>query len=203
MKVVKTLLAALALSLTLAAPGARASDYPPDYAFCNMTDSVTSGPFEIIRKTTRLPGRGSTLTVAYRGYLRGLYPDNEIRIYVSLNGQNPQPITGNATLQASAGSYNDAYILLNANVRSCQKCLAYMTTWQRCMDHLAAGNPEGQWVCEQPSALENHMFTWAFDANYGLNAWDVYVAAESHGQWDSNFGANYYGRLPARTSCTW
>lgn len=199
MKTVKTFLAALALLLPVTQ--AQASDYPPDYAVCSVTDSVTTGPFELIRHTSRLPGKQATLTVSYRGYLRSKYSDNQIHLYVSLNGQNPLPPTGSATLQASAGANNDAYIFLNAGQRNCSKCMAYMTTWPECMAFLAAGNYEGQWLCVQPSALESHMFYWAFDSYGYQNAWDIYVAAEANGEWDSNLGANYYGRLPARSSC--
>lgn len=202
MKITKMLLAALALALILPVAQAQASDYPPDYAICNVTDSVTSGPFQIIRNTTRVPGRGATLTVSYRGYLRNKYPDSQIKIYVSLNGNNPQPILGTPMMQAYSGTNNDAYIYLNAGPRACSKCMAYMASgWPECQAFLAAGNYEGQWLCVQPSALENHMFQWAFDTNSYQNAWDVYVAAEANGEWDSNYGANYYGRLPAKTSC--
>ncbi len=204
MKTVKMLLAAVTMALVLPAAQAQASNYPPDYPVCNVTDKVTSGPFEIIRNTKRLPGRGSSLTISYRGYLRSKYPDNQIKIYVSLNGQNPQPVLGTPLIQASAGSNGDAYIYLNAGVRNCQMCQAYMASgWPECKAHLDAGNPEGQWLCQQPSALENHMFYWAFDQNGYLNAWDVSVAAEANGEWDSNMGANYYGRLPARMSCSY
>jgi len=39
------------------------------------------------------------------------------------------------------------------------------------------------------------VFYWAFNEQYRQNAWDIHVAAESHGQWDSNWGNNYYGRF--------
>jgi hypothetical protein len=204
MTLMKTLLAALAMALLIPAAQAQASNYPPDYPVCNVTDKVVSGPFEIIRNSTRIPGRGSTLTVAYRGFLRGKYPDSQIKIYVSLNGQNPQPVLGTPMLQANTGTNNDAYIYLNAGPRNCRMCMAYMADgWPECKAFLAAGNSEGQWLCTQPSALENHMFYWAFDQNGYLNAWDVYVAAEANGEWDSNNGANFYGRLPARMSCSY
>jgi hypothetical protein len=181
---------------------AQASNYPPDYATCDVTDTVTTGPFQLIRHTSRVPGKQVQLTVSYRGYLRSKYPDNQIHIYVSLNGQNPLPPTGSATIQASAGTNNDAYIYLNAGVRNCQMCFAYMaSSWPECKAFLDAGNYEGQWLCQQPSALENHMFYWAFDQNLNQNAWDIYVAAEANGEWDSNGGANFYGRLPARSVC--
>ncbi|UQA59328.1 hypothetical protein [Polyangium aurulentum] len=53
----------------------------------------------------------------------------------------------------------------------------------------------GTWVCVQPNATEQHVFHWAFNEQYRQNAWDIYVAAESHGQWDSNWGNNDYGRF--------
>lgn len=204
MKSVKMLLAALALALVLPAAPAVASNYPPDYPTCNMTDRVTSGPFELIRHTTRIPGHGSTLTISYRGYLRSKYSDNQIKFYVRLNGQDPQPILGTPMLQASAGSNGDAYVYLNAGVRSCSMCMEYLAdSWPECKAFLDAGNYGGQWLCQQPSALENHMFYWAFNEYGGLNAWDVFVAAEANGEWDSNFGMNYYGRLPERQYCSY
>ncbi len=193
MKLLNTLTAALALALLLPMSQAQASDYPPNYPVCNVTDSKTTGPFEVIRRTTKLPGRFATLTVAYRGYLRGLYPDNQISLFVMLNGQY-------VTLQASAGSNNDAYVYLDAGPRNCGKCMRYMNT-PLCNAHFAAGGQEGVWVCEQPTATENHLFLYGWDQYGNENAWDVYVAATANGQWDSNSGANYYARLPARTSC--
>jgi hypothetical protein len=201
MKVAKMLLAALALVLSV--PGeSHASNYPPDYPVCNMRDSVTSGPFEIIRHTTMIPSRQSSLTVSYRGYLRGKYADNQIKLYVSLNGQNPQPILGTPMLQARQGSYNDAYVYLHAGRHSCYMCTWYSGS-RECQDYLAAGGQAGVWMCQEPGALENHMFQWAFDPYGYLNAWDVSVAAEANGEWDSNFGMNYYGRLPERRSCAY
>lgn len=200
MKIVKTLLAALALALILPAARAQASDYPPDYAICDVSDvkdALPAGPFKVIRRITKVPGRGVTLTVTYNGYLRTKYPDSQIKLYVSLNGQNPLQIN-QPLIQANTGTNNDAYIYLNAGPRDCGKCMSYMTTWQQCQDFLAAGNYEGQWLCTQPSALENHMFYFAFDLNNYLNAWDVYVAAEANGEWDSNMGANYYARFEPR-----
>jgi hypothetical protein len=194
MKTLKTLLCALVLALVLPATRGEASDYPPDYPICNVRDSVRTGPFEVIRDTTRLPGKQATLTVTYNGYLRNHFADSQIRLYVRLNGQD-------AMVQAAAGSNSNAYVYLNAGLRNCRKCVAYMASgWPECQAHLAAGNPEGQWLCQQPSALEQHIFYWAFDANLYQNAWDIFVAAEAGGQWDSNFGGNYYARLPPRSS---
>ncbi|MFP2906331.1 hypothetical protein ACLESD_14955 [Pyxidicoccus sp. 3LFB2] len=193
MKFLTTLTAALALALFLSATQAQASDYPPNYPVCNSTDSRTVGPFEIIRRATKLPGRYATLTVAYRGYLRNLYADNQISIFVKLNGQY-------VTLQASSGTNNDAYIYLDAGQRNCTKCFVYMNT-PLCNAHFAAGGQEGVWVCQQPSATESHLFLYGWDSNGYMNAWDIEVAATANGQWDSNGGANFYTRLPARTSC--
>ena len=186
------LVAVLALSLLLPV-AARASDYPPDYPICSVDDVYAAGPFEVIRHTSRLPGKLSTLTISYRGFLRGLYPDSQIQFYVQLNGQG-------AMLQAAAGTHDDAYVFLNAGPRGCAKCMRYMTT-PLCLAHFAAGGQEGVWVCEQPNAVESHLFTYAFDANLNQNAWEVYVAATAGGQWDSNLGANYRAWLPPRTSC--
>ncbi|HZI12638.1 MAG TPA: hypothetical protein VE153_19805 [Myxococcus sp.] len=193
MKLLNPLAAALALALLLPGVRAEASDYPPDYPVCNSTDSKVTGPFEVIRRTTKLPGRYSTLTVAYRGYLRTKYRDDQISIFVKLNGQY-------STIKASAGSNNDAYIYLNGGQRNCTKCFRYMDT-PTCNAHFAAGGQEGVWVCQQPSALEQHMFLYAWDPYGNLNAWDIQVAATANGEWDSNSGANFYARLPARTSC--
>jgi hypothetical protein len=198
MKIAKLLLAALALALIPAAQ-VQASNYPPDYAICNVTDTVTAQPagaFQLIRRITKVPGRGVSLTVSYRGYLRNKYPDSQIKIYVSLNGNNPLPVLGTPMIQASTGSNGDAYVYLHAGPRNCGMCMSYMAdSWPECKAFLDAGNHEGQWLCQQPSALENHMFQWAFDSNNYLNAWDISVAAEANGEWDSNFGANYFGRF--------
>lgn len=193
MKLSQTFLAVLALSLLLPVSSARASDYPPDYPICSVYDSATTGPFEVIRHTRRLPGRLATLTVAYRGYLRGLYPDNQISIYIQLNGRQQ-------TLAASAGTNNDAYVLLNAGPRACIKCMRYQNLPQ-CAEHFANGGQDGVWVCQQPTAVESDLFFYAFDSNGNQNAWDISLAATSHGQWDSNMGNNYFARLPARSSC--
>jgi hypothetical protein len=193
MKLLNTLAAALSLALLLNSTPAAASDYPPDYPVCNVNDTKTVGPFEVIRHTSKLPGRFATLTVSYRGYLRTKYRDDQISIFVKLNGQY-------ATIPASAGTNSDAYIYLNAGPRNCTKCMRYMNT-PLCNAHFAAGGQEGVWVCEQPSALENNIFLYGWDQYGNENAWDIYVAATANGEWDSNSGANFYARLPARTSC--
>ncbi|MFP2929199.1 hypothetical protein ACLESO_29155 [Pyxidicoccus sp. 3LG] len=193
MKLLNTLIAALALALLLPVSQAEASDYPPDYAVCNVTDSKLVSPFEVIRHTTKLPGRFATLTVSYRGYLKNKYPADQIYLFVKLNNQY-------ATLKASAGTNNDVYVYLNAGPRNCGKCMRYMNT-PLCNAHFAAGGQEGVWVCEQPSATENHIFLYGWDQYGNQNAWDLYVAATANGEWDSNTGANFYARLPARSSC--
>ncbi|QSQ13020.1 hypothetical protein [Myxococcus landrumensis] len=193
MKLSQTFLAAFALSLLLPLSAARASDYPPDYPICSVYDSATTGPFEVIRHTRRLPGRLATLTVAYRGFLRGLYPDTDISLYIQLNGRQQ-------LIQARAGTNNDAYVFLDAGPRSCGKCMRYMNT-PLCNAHFEAGGQEGVWVCAQPTPVESDLFFYAFDANGNQNAWDISLAATAHGQWDSNLGSNYFARLPARSSC--
>lgn len=193
MKPTQTLLATLALCLLFPLASAHASDYPPDYPICSVYDSATTGPFEVIRHTRRLPGRLATLTVSYRGFLRGLYPDNEISIYIQLNGRQE-------TLAASAGTHSDAYVFLDAGPRACTKCMRYLNT-PLCNAHFEAGGLEGVWVCQQPSAVENNLFFYAFNNNGNQNAWDISLAATSHGQWDSNLGNNYFAQLPARSSC--
>ncbi|MCP3104387.1 hypothetical protein LZ198_36540 [Myxococcus sp. K15C18031901] len=185
---------AVVLALSLLSPVvASASDYPPDYPICSVDDTVVTGPFEVIRHTSRLPSKLSTLTLSYRGYLRGLYPDSQIQFWVQLNGRTE-------LLSASAGTHDDAYVFLNAGPRGCTKCMRYLNT-PLCNAHFAAGGQEGVWVCEQPNAVESNLFLYAFDTNLNLNAWDIYVAATAGGQWDSNLGANYFARLPARSSC--
>jgi hypothetical protein len=116
--------------------------------------------------------------VAYRGYLRSWFPDNEINIYVRLNGEG-------AFLPASAGSSNDAYIYVSNAPRDCVLCGGYP---------YPPGCNGSTWVCNEPSQTEEQLFFWAYD-QYSMNAWDIEVAAESHGFWDSNYGANYDARF--------
>ncbi|MBZ4419361.1 hypothetical protein [Myxococcus sp. RHSTA-1-4] len=193
MMLLKTFAVALSLALLLPATRAEASDYPPDYAICHLFDTKTAGPFEIIRETTKLPGRYATLTVSYRGYLRGKYRDDQISIFVKLNGNY-------VTVPASAGSNNDAYIFLNAGPRNCTKCMRYMNT-PLCNAHFAAGGQEGVWVCEQPTATESHVFFYGWDPYGNQNLWNIEVAATANGEWDSNSGANFSTSLTPRTSC--
>jgi hypothetical protein len=188
MKLLNTLAIALTLTLLLPAVRGEASNYPPDYAVCNVYDTQTTGPFEVIRHTTKLPGRYATLTVAYRGYLRGRYPDNQISIFVKLNGQY-------TVLPALSGANNDAYILLNAGPRACFMCTNY-TNAPGCSE-----SNYGQWVCSWPTATESHVFLYGWNELYQQNVWEIEVAATANGEWDSNYGNNFYAQLPARSSC--
>ena len=170
-----TLAAALPLALALVAitSDSAASNYPPSYDYCGPTRTEFTGPFELVQNPIRTDA--ASLTVAYRGYLRSWFPDNEINIYVRLNGND-------AFLPASAGSNSDAYIHVSNAPRDCALCGGYPYP------------PEcngGTWICNQPSATEEDLFFWAYD-QYSMNDWDIEVAAESHGYWDSNYGANYY-----------
>jgi hypothetical protein len=180
----KVLAAALPLSLALAAvtSDAAASNYPPSYNYCGPTTTAYSGPFELIQDPVRTDS--ANLTVAYRGYLRGWFPDNEINIYVRLNGND-------AFLPAASGSNGDAYIFVSNAPQDCALCGGYPYP------------PEcngSTWVCSEPTATEEHLFFWAYN-EYSMNAWDIEVAAESHGYWDSNYGANYHAHFDARLSC--
>ena len=175
----KTLAAALplAIALTAIASDSAASNYPPSYDYCGPTRTNYSGPFEVIQNPIRTDAAG--LTVAYRGYLRSWFPDNEINIYIRLNGND-------AFLPASAGSNSDAYVYVSNAPRDCWMCGGPPYTPE-------CGNP-GSWVCSQPSETEEDLFYWAY-GQYSMNAWDIEVAAESHGYWDSNYGYNYYTRF--------
>lgn len=182
-----------ALTLLAAPPAAEASNYPPDYDFCGPSDTVYTGPFELIRDT--LDVYHAKLTVAYDGYLRDYYPDNEINIYIWLNGND-------AFLPASAGAYDDAYIFLNAGPRGCVWCSPGGVNQPSVCDGLQYPQySSGKYVCADPSSVEQHLFSWAFGAGGVQNAWDIYVAAESHGSWDSNYGSNFYARFEPRVSC--
>jgi hypothetical protein len=166
-----TLASLAALLLTAVTFEALASNYPPDYNACGQMEMVSTGPFDVIRHVASIQHENVALTVAYDGYLRDFYPDNEINIYVRLNGHD-------AFVPASAGVNNDAYIHLSSGPRNCQCC------WSS---------------CDGPTATEEHLFFWALHGHYQVNAWDVFVAAESHGWWDSNFGANFYARFEPAT----
>ena len=187
MKPILLAVAAASLSLSaLAASDAQASNYPPSYDACNRYDDVYNGPFEVVRDGVR--DGHDKLTVAYRGYLRQSFPDNEINIYIRLNGND-------AFLPASAGSNGDAYIYLDSGPRACVWCNNGTNYYSQCDGITFPLYSSGQWVCVDPSATEDHLFYWAYDQSNHVNAWDIEVAAESHGYWDSNWSSNYDFRL--------
>ncbi|MFO0587116.1 MAG: hypothetical protein U0441_06250 [Polyangiaceae bacterium] len=186
--------AACALVAVSVTEDSGASFYPPDYPMCSARDTQTTGPFELIKDTKNPYGHNAQLTVSYRGYLRAYYPDNEIHLYIRLNGSD-------IFVNASQGANNDAYVYLNAGPRACLICPSYYGPSTTCDTYLANGGSPGNWACEGPSADEQDIFFWAFNDYSGQNAWDIEVAAESHGQWDSNWGWNYHGRFEPRTSC--
>lgn len=192
----KTLAAALPLSLALSAvprEGA-ASNYPPSYDYCGPTATAHTGPFEVLQDPVR--SDAAKLTVAYRGYLRAYYPDHEINLYVRLNGSD-------AFLPASAGAHGDAYVLVSNAPRDCAWCSPPPDDagLRVCGGAPLPPGSSGTWVCNEPTALEEDLFLWAYDEYGRMNAWDIEVAAESHGLWDSNLGANYAARFEARSSC--
>lgn len=181
------------LCATLGASVASASWYPPNYPICSARDAKTTGPFEVIRDTTRYDRNGVSLTIAYRGFLLSRFPANQINFYVRLNGND-------ILIPAQAGSYGDAYVYLRAGARDCSICQEYLrATWPACDAFLTAGNSP-DWLCANPTADEAELFTWAFNGSQ-TNAWDIEVAAESHGQWDSNYGRNFKTRLDPRSGC--
>jgi len=185
MKTLKTLalslLASAALVTALPTTEAVASNYPPSYVSCGTVDSITTGPFELLKHTLSLSGRRARLTVAYRGYLRDWYPDHEINLWIRLNGHD-------VFVPAQAGTHNDAYVMFDSGPRDC--------VWT------TPPNTSGVWVCNNPTPTEANLFFWAFNEWGGQNAWDIEVAAESHGQWDSNWGSNFHGRFEPRNSCS-
>lgn len=190
-----TLLGACLLALALPALPAHASNYPPDYPICSVDDFVTTGPFELIKRTVDPYDEHARLTVAYRGYLRDLYADHEINLWVRLNGND-------VFVPANAGSHDDAYALFDSGPRACVWCgpnMPYPSAG--CEDVVLPPQSSGVWSCQEPTATEQHLFFWAFDQWGNQNAWDIEVAAEAGGQWDSNWGANYYGRFEPRNSC--
>lgn len=195
------LAAALAVTAcsVFASTDSDASFYPPSYPMCSATDTVTTGPFELIKHTANpYSNHNSQLTVAYRGYLRNYYPDNEINFYVRLNGSD-------VFVPANAGTNNDAYAYFNAGPRDCAICSPPPYDYQNssiCTSYsFPAGGSGPVWVCNWPNATESELFYWAFNEAGYQNAWDIEVAAESHGYWDSNWGNNFYGRFEPRMSC--
>jgi hypothetical protein len=192
------ILAALSLGAVVVTGSSesRASNYPPDYPVCSSSETVTTGPFEIIRRTTNpYASHHANLTAAYRGYLRAWFPDDQIHIYINLNGND-------ALLTASSGSNNDAYVFLNAGLNSCYMCIGYQSApGSECQQYIAGGGTDGSWLCKQPTATETHMFLWAYSSYGAQNAWDIQVAAEAGGYWDSNYGQNFRARFEPRTTC--
>ena len=176
------------------------------WALCTMLYEAIAGEtpyageqgFGTLRAIIQDPVRSDAakLTVAYRGYLRDLYPDHEINLYIRLNGSD-------AFLPASAGAHGDAYVLVSNAPRDCRWCSPPPdASGQR----ICGGAPlpptsSGTWVCNEPTATEEDLFLWAYDHSGHMNAWDIEVAAESHGAWDSNLGSNYAARFEARSSC--
>jgi len=164
--------AAATSAALLAASPAGASNYPPDYDYCSLVETRTAGPFEIIRDWVQ-PDHAK-LTVSYRGYLQDYFADDEINIYIRLNGND-------AFLPASAGANGDAYIFLNSGPRNC---------------HMSGQD----WVCNWPTDIEEHIFFWGWNQST-VNAWDIELAAESNGWWDSNWGDNYDVRYEPILAC--
>lgn len=184
---------ALAFGLAFTATDADASNYPPDYPICSVTETLYSGPFEVIRRLIDPYDSHVQLTVAYDGYLRDEYADDEINVYIRLNGQD-------ALISAKAGTYDDAYIFLDSGPRACTWCANGNVPYNQpaCEGIVFGPYESGRWVCGQPTQVEQHMFYWAFN-NYGdLNAWDIELAAEANGEWDSNYGANFDVRFEPR-----
>lgn len=194
----KLFLLALPLALglsTLSPRGAEASNYPPSYSTCGAVDTVQTGPFELIKKSVDLYDAHAQLTIAYRGYLRDMYPDDEINFYVQLNGND-------AFIPASAGSYDDAYVMLDSGPRDCVWCgNGGFNPYSVCDGIQFPPYSSGQWVCNDMTPTEAELFYWAFNQYNQQNAWDIHVAAESHGYWDSNWGGNFYGRFEPRLAC--
>lgn len=189
--------ASLALAVVAAPADAAASNYPPDYPMCTATDSTHAGPFELIKTTTNPWGHHARLTIAYRGYLRDHFPDDQINFYVSLNGND-------VFVDASAGTHGDAYALFTAGPRNCMMCIDYQATpGSACAEHIAAGGSSGSWLCQYETPVEEELFYWAFNSYNQQNAWDIQVAAEANGWWDSDYGYNYHARFEPRTSCSY
>ncbi|EYF01720.1 hypothetical protein [Chondromyces apiculatus] len=184
----------LALTLTTLASTSDASNYPPSYDYCGRVDTALTGPFEIIRDHVDY-GDHMKLTVTYDGYLRDTFADEDINIYIRLNGHD-------AFIGANAGVNDDAYIFLDSGPRACFWCSPGGYNQNAACDEVEYPlYSSGMWLCSGPSPTEEHLFYWAFNEQGRLNAWDIEVAAEANGNWDSNYGSNYHARLEA-VSCT-
>jgi hypothetical protein len=173
--------AVVAAAALLAPAEASASNYPPDYDYCSARYTRTSGPFEFIQDWVQHDD--ANLTIAYRGYLRDHFADDEINFYVRLNGHD-------AFLPASPGANGDAYAIVRSGPYDCHYCVSYY-----------GGDCEGinGWVCSWPTATDDHLMFWAWNQS-SANAWDIEVAAEANGWWDSNWGQNYEARFE-QASC--
>ncbi|MCX4245002.1 hypothetical protein [Paraliomyxa miuraensis] len=199
MTIMRSILApALLAAALLPIPQAAASNYPPDYPTCGIDDYVTTGPFELIKETVD-HGTHVRLTVAYRGYLRNWYADDEISLWIRLNGND-------VFVPAAAGTHDDAYAFFDNGPRSCVWCAngqqgGYVPS--PCEGITFPPYSSGQWVCSDPTPTEQYLFSWSHDQYGNQNAWDIDVAAEANGEWDSNWGNNFYGRFEPRNSCNY
>ncbi|MBZ5711765.1 hypothetical protein [Nannocystis pusilla] len=180
------------LALGLASTSAQASNYPPDYDMCSLTETLYSGPFEVIRDFVDPWDQHYKLTIAYDGYLRDDHADDEINLYVALNGHD-------AMLEAFPGAHDDAYVLLDSGPRGCYWCPNGPHAPDYCDDVTFDPYQSGKWLCSEPTAVEQHLFYWAFDGLGGLNAWDIELAAEAGGEWDSDYGNNFAVRFEPRS----
>ena len=184
----------LALAAVTASSDGAASNYPPDYVTCSAIESITAGPFEIVRKTTSHLGHGARLSIVYRGPLRERSADDPLHFYVQLNGHD-------ILVEARRGA-RDARVTLIAGPRNCVLCVRYQGPWgSPCATSVASAEHSGTWLCEDESPEEEELFTWAYDAEGHQNAWDIELAAESSGSWDSNLGANYHARFEPVERC--
>lgn len=179
------------LALALTPTAAHASNYPPDYDICGVQETLYSGPFEVIRDFVDPWDQHYRLTVVYDGYLRDAHPDDEINLYVSLNGND-------AMIEALPGVHDDAYVLLDSGPRGCHYCANGWNPPGSCDGVVFAPQESGKWLCSGPTELEQHMFFWAFDNLGQLNAWDIELAAEANGEWDSDYGNNFSVRFEPR-----
>jgi len=187
----RTLVPTLAvLAAALAPTLASASNYPPDFDLCSVTETRAAGPFEVIRDFVDPWDQHYKLTIVYDGYLRDDYADDEINFYVSLNGND-------AMIEALPGVHDDAYVFLDSGPRGCFNCWKGSSAPQ-CADVEYGPYQYEKWVCSGPSPLEQHLFFWTHDEFGGLNAWDIELAAEAGGQWDSDFGNNFHVRFEPR-----
>lgn len=180
------------LALGLASTTAHASNYPPDYDMCSLTETLDSGPFRVIRDFVDPWDEHYKLTIVYDGYLRDQYADDQINFYVSLNGNS-------AMLDALPGVNDDAYVFLDSGPRGCFWCPNGPNPNSSCNNVTFDPYQSGKWICSYPSAVENHLFYWSHDEFGGLNAWDIELAAEAGGQWDSNYGGNFDVRFEPRS----